>query len=141
MKKAVADVLMQNETISSAARKYMIKRQTLQSRLKKRDPLEKPSDSESAMKFQSKYTSKQVFTKVQEEELVSYVKKSAFHYFGLTYSSFRKLAYEYALKNNIPRPCNWDVSKDASEDWLYGFLKRNETLSLRKPENISEKQF
>lgn len=33
MKKTVADVLMQNETISSAARKYMIKRQTLQSRL------------------------------------------------------------------------------------------------------------
>lgn len=111
----------------------------MQSRLKKRDPLKGSSDSESEieMKFQSKYTSKQVFTKVQEEELVAYVKKSAFHHFGMTYSSFRKLAYEFALKNNLPRPSSWNAPKEASEDWHFGFLKRNPSLSLRKPENIS----
>lgn len=139
IKKAIKDVLNKSESISSASRKYGLKRQTLQSRLKKRDPLKGSSESEdeNEIKFQSKYTSKQVFTKAQEEELVAYVKKSAFHHFGLTYSSFRKLAYEFAFKNNLPHPSNWNTLKEASEDWLFGFLKRNPSLALRKPENIS----
>ena len=49
----------------------------------------------------------------------------------------KKLAYELALRNEKNMPPSWHENKEAGSDWLAGFMKRNETVSLRKPEATS----
>ena len=49
----------------------------------------------------------------------------------------RKLAYNYAVYSKKPIPTSWESKKLASEDWLKGFRKRRENLSLRTPEPTS----
>lgn len=139
MKKALCDVLCGIETPTSAARKYSLKRQTIESRIKKIDPLADFNSNETAsnVNYQSKFTSKQVFTKKEELELVEYIKKCVSYQFGLTYKAFRKLAYEYANLNQKDFPEKWNIMKEAGDEWLYGFMKRNPTLTLRKPEKTS----
>lgn len=46
----------------------------------------------------------------------------------------RILAYQAAVKNKIKHPF---ANGFAGEDWLQGFLKRNPSISLRKPEGTS----
>ncbi|XP_053593752.1 uncharacterized protein LOC128667486 [Microplitis demolitor] len=75
-----------------------------------------------------------VFSPVQESELVSYLKDLESRLFGLSSFEVRILAYQLAEKNQIKHPF---VNGVAGEDWLQGFLKRNPTLSLRKPESTS----
>nr|XP_022910289.1 uncharacterized protein LOC111421376 [Onthophagus taurus] len=58
-------------------------------------------------------------------------------HFGLTYQNIRALAYECAVKLEKKHPPSWDTSKMAGEDWLAAFMKRNQNLSHRKPENTS----
>lgn len=137
--KALSDVFAGVETPTSASRKYNVKRQTIESRIKKRAPLQDLSSDQTFKDiiYQSKYTGKQVFTKSEEVELYEYIKKCAWYQFGLTYKAFRKLAYEYAKTNGKAFPEKWNVMKEAGEDWLYGFMKRNPTLTLRKPEKTS----
>ena len=78
----------------------------------------------------------QVFTKVQETELDTYVKQMESRLFGLTTKNLQKLAYDLAEKNNINH--SFDTSKKmAGGIWLENFLKRNPDLSLRKPEPTS----
>ena len=43
-----------------------------------------------------------------------------------------------AEKNNVKTPATWISNNKASADWLTGFLKRNATLSIRKPEATSQ---
>lgn len=84
--------------------------------------------------FQSKYTSRQVLTKDQEKETCEYVKKSAFYKHGMTRDTFKKFVYQFITLNKISHPEIWNDGKEASEDWLYGLKKKNNTISLRKPE-------
>lgn len=66
-------------------------------------------------------------------------------YYGFTYASARRLAYEYAVKlqknNQIAKiPSNWRGSREigvASLDWLYGFMSRHPDLTLRRPHTVS----
>ncbi|XP_039968283.1 uncharacterized protein LOC120780079 [Bactrocera tryoni] len=95
------------------------------------------SSSDDYFKFQSKFTSRQTFNKQQETDICDYVKKCAFYSYGLTYQTLKKFAYDYAKAKNLVTPTAWEKSKEAGEDWLYGFLKRNDSISLRKPEKIS----
>ena len=48
----------------------------------------------------------------------------------------RKLAYEFAVRNNITHSFSNDKQM-AGTDWLYAFMKRNPDISLRKPETTS----
>lgn len=57
-------------------------------------------------------------------------------FFGLTKLELRKAVFDYAEKNMIPHRFNKD-NKLAGKDWLDGFLKRNERISIRKPEATS----
>lgn len=79
---------------------------------------------------------KPVFTKQEEEELVGYVKDMEKRLFGLTTIVLRKLAYELAEKNCKAHHFNRD-KKIAGVDWLKGFMKRHQDLSIRKPEATS----
>ncbi|XP_072401037.1 uncharacterized protein [Diabrotica undecimpunctata] len=56
---------------------------------------------------------------------------------GLTRKQAKELAYEFAVRNSKKIPASWYKHKQGSYDWLYGFLKRMNTLSLRSPEATS----
>ena len=71
-----------------------------------------------------------------ERELCEHAKELSNLYFGITKDQLCKLAYELAWKNGIRHPFNVDKRK-AGDDWFNGFIARNNTLSLRKPENTS----
>lgn len=77
-----------------------------------------------------------VFTAIQEAEMAEHIKKLANIFYGLSPTDLRRSAYIYAEKNNIRNNFN-KKSCMAGRDWLEGFLKRNPTISVRKPEATS----
>jgi len=80
---------------------------------------------------------RQIFSRVQESELVEYLEAAAKLYHGLAPKEVRKLAYQYATRNNIKCPATWNDVQQAGVDWFNGFMKRNRELSIRKPEATS----
>lgn len=71
-----------------------------------------------------------------EAMLVSHIRAMEKALFGLTLVDVRRLAFDFAEKMKINhRFCK--TSKMAGKDWLAGFLRRNPTLSIRKPEATS----
>ena len=80
---------------------------------------------------------RQTFTKCQEDELVNYLQTAAKMYHGLSPKEVRKLAFQYAMKNDIICPRSWKVAEFAGADWFTAFIKRNTTLSIRTPEATS----
>lgn len=74
------------------------------------------------------------FTKVQEEEIYQYARKTAEFYHGLTMMSLRKMIYEYAKVNKIPNRFNKTL-KLAGRDWVYGFLRRYPNLKLQQTDD------
>ena len=83
------------------------------------------------------YTHSLVFTSEQEKSLCEYLKTTSKFFYGLTPSQTRQLAFEMAVKNNLPMPTSWKKEGKAGKEWLVQFLKRNPTLSVRKPEATS----
>lgn len=79
---------------------------------------------------------KPVFTKEQETEISTNVKALANMYYGITPMQLRKLVFEYAERLHIENSFNME-KRMAGIDWLGGFLKRNPSLSVRKPEATS----
>ena len=71
-----------------------------------------------------------------EKALVEYIKETESKLFGPTRTDVRKLAYEFAVRNNITHSFSNDKQM-AGTDWLYAFMKRNPDISLRKPEPTS----
>jgi hypothetical protein len=76
-----------------------------------------------------------VFTREQEDEMASQVKFLGKIFYGCTSLQIRKMAYEYAVKNNIKHNFNETLGL-AGKDWLKGFIKRNH-LSIRKAQGMS----
>lgn len=77
-----------------------------------------------------------VFSKHQEEEIAKHVISMAKAFYGISPAGLRKIAFEYAEKNNIIHTFSKE-KREAGEDWLKGFLKRNPSVSIRKPEPTS----
>lgn len=78
-----------------------------------------------------------IFNDFQEKQLADYIKNSADMYFGLNPKNVRKLAFEFAIKLNLKVLKNWTNNEEASSDWFTDFLKRNPSLSIRRPEATS----
>ena len=57
--------------------------------------------------------------------------------YGITKLNVRKMTYKVAVESKKKFPNLWNETKLAGNDWLYGFMKRNSDLSLRKPEACS----
>lgn len=76
-----------------------------------------------------------VFTKEQEAEMADQIKFLGKIFYGCTSIQIRKMAYEYAIKNNVKHNFNEDIGM-AGKDWFKGFIKRN-NLSVRKAEGTS----
>ncbi|CAH1966255.1 unnamed protein product [Acanthoscelides obtectus] len=71
-----------------------------------------------------------------EIELAKYILKLEERFFGATIGDFRRLAFQIAVRNDIPH--RFDISKEmAGKGWYYSFMNRYPELSLRLLEKIS----
>jgi len=149
MKKAIREVIKKGKSIRNAARDNNIKVATLQHRVEKfrlrNQGMQNMSDSDSAAeaevrqpKYQSKYTSRQVFSAEEETLLEEYLIKCANMQYGLTYRQARLFAYQYSCQlQQCSVPESWKVSNMAGLFWMQSFMKRHPKLSLRQPEKTS----
>ncbi|XP_032790742.2 uncharacterized protein LOC116927786 [Daphnia magna] len=80
----------------------------------------------------------QILTALMETELADYLKEFSIINHGLSTKETREIAYSYSVANNIKIPISWIKNERASEDWCSGFIKRNKTISVRKPEPTSQ---
>lgn len=114
--------LVQNGTnIRRAAQLTNVPSSTLQTRLK-------------TMNFKTPQLGRNpIFSKQQEDDLVTYVRFFSKIFYGCTGMQIRKVAYEYAEMYQIPHLFNKNL-KMAGKDWLHCFLRRN-GICLRKTEN------
>lgn len=135
MQRAIDAVKKKELSLRKAAQVYGVTHTALFYRLKKIKNCD--AQPESREHFSSKHSFRQVFTNEQEELLVSYIIKCSRMNYGLTYKILQNLAYEYALRLKRKFPENWNENKTAGIDWVKGFMKRHQNLSLRKPENTS----
>lgn len=78
-----------------------------------------------------------VFSKPEEDLLANYLTSASRQRHGLTKKMTRELALEYAKRNNKEYPSSWNTNGMAGVDWIDGFLKRQPSLSVRKPEPTS----
>ena len=65
--------------------------------------------------YNSFYRSFEVFNENQEKALVEYVVKCAQHYYGLSITELKQLAYQFALKIDVEYPRSWDEYKMAGK--------------------------
>lgn len=79
----------------------------------------------------------QVFEPDQEKMLEEYLLKASDIYFGLTPKEVRRFGYTYAVSCNRKIPASWAENGMAGPDWLTGFLKRHNKLSIRTPQATS----
>ncbi|KAI9562464.1 hypothetical protein GHT06_009897 [Daphnia sinensis] len=80
---------------------------------------------------------RKVFSSEQESNLSSYVIRASDIYHGITTTDMRRLAYQYATQEKCIVPLSWSVKKEAGRDWLSGFMRRHQDLSIRKPQATS----
>ncbi|XP_045028993.1 MFS-type transporter clz9-like [Daphnia magna] len=73
-----------------------------------------------------------------ESQLAEYLKKCTLINHGLSPKETKVIALSFAIANGTRIPTAWHKNGQASEDWLSGFLKRNQSLSIRKPEATSQ---
>lgn len=131
MREAVNRVLS-GRSIRSVAKELNLSFQTLARYVTKQRL--SPNDQ---LRMTPNYRVKQVFTDEEELTLVSYLVTCSNMFYGLPLLECRKLAYEVAVKNNKKIPETWGVNKCAGIDWMWGFLKRHPSLSMRTPEGCS----
>lgn len=77
-----------------------------------------------------------VFSSLVETQLADHLRWLDDHFFGLSITQVRKLAYEIAEKNHIPHPFNVD-KQIAGKKWFYNFRARHPELTIRQPEGTS----
>lgn len=129
MELAVKEVLSGQVSCKRASQTYDLPRSTLQRKVE-----EYKKNQTFEMKGLGSF--KPIFTRAQEEELALYIKDMESRLFGLSPKDVRKLAYQLAEKNRVPHTFD-PQTRMAGEDWLTNFLKRNSSLSIRKPEATS----
>lgn len=79
---------------------------------------------------------KSTFTKEEEAQLCEEIKQLSKRFYGISRQEVKRCAYEFAVRNTRQTMFSSE-RKTAGDDWLYGFLRRNPSLSLRKPEATS----
>ena len=115
-------------SVRKAAEMYKVPPMTLHDAIKRSRP---------SAEFVEPKLEKKVFSTEIENDLTKYLKTSAVMFYGLTPTQIRQLVYKYAIANEIKHPISWDENGMAGKDWFTGFMSRNDTLSIRKPESTS----
>lgn len=134
---ALRDLRNGNGSVREVANRYNLTKSMLHKRFKKINENNQIDIDFPHRYFSSKYASRQIFTKDEEDQLEKYLIHSSKLHYGLTYYQTRQFAHEYAvrLEKNIPAP--WRENNIAGLEWVKGFMKRHPQLSLRKPESTS----
>ena len=123
MREAVNTVL-NGKSVKSTANKYSIPRLTLRDQLKA-DTTDKPALGR-----------RPLFVAQQAIEIVDHVLLLSKLFFDISITELRRLAFDLAEADGMPH--NFDkATKLAGPDCVYGFLKRNPRINLRKPEATS----
>lgn len=131
MENAVKRVL-EGQSERKIAKEFKIPRTSLQRQVTKVRQV-----GESSFTFQPNIGNRRIFSLEEEKHLCDYLKTASKMSYGLSTTQTRELAYQYAkiLKKSIPN--TWEDNKCAGIDWMRGFMGRNATLSLRRPEATS----
>ena len=131
---AVTEVINKRMSIRVAAVYFGLKKSTLGDYVKK----VKENNDVVPNRLKRNQHNRQILTALLEIELVAYLLTCSMMSHGLTPLQTRKLAFTFALANNVKVPNNWIIDEEASRDWFTGFLKRHPTLSIRAPEQSSQ---
>ena len=116
--------------VRKAAKTYSIAHTTLNNNLVK-------AKKDSTAKLEPNYKHSHIFNQEQETSIANYLEKCSGMFHGLTTKNVRTLAYEMAFLNRIEMPATWTEKQIAAREWLFGFLRRHETLAIRQPEATS----
>lgn len=79
----------------------------------------------------------QVFTREQEDALKKYALRCQEHYYGLSVTELKVLAFEMAVRLKIQYPDSWNENQMTGWKWYYNFMACNPELVLRTPEQTS----
>ncbi|CAM1303339.1 Uncharacterised protein r2_g1322 [Pycnogonum litorale] len=129
MKEAITKLRQKEMSFNEASDTYGIPKTTLFRRMKKDGEVTVVS-KKGLGRF------KPVFSEKQEKDLYDYISFMESRLFGLTIKDIQKLAYEFAVRNRIKHQFN-DKMKMAGDDFVAGFKKRHDRLSLRSAEKTS----
>lgn len=132
IEEAVNEVLQKGISVRSAAKIVNVGKSHLH-----RLVLKAKASKCTSFSYKPKIGKKKVGKVDQECSLANDLKTSAKMCHGLTTKQVRELAYQYAVRLNRTIPSSWEENNKASLDWLKGFSKKQDSLSVRKPENTS----
>lgn len=133
---AIKDVKINGLKIRTTAKKFNINYQTL-FRHCRMYSTEQLASEDFVLPATGYNVNKTVLSIEMEENLSIYILRASEIYHGLSPRDVRRLAYEFAIANNVKVPGSWTRVKQAGSDWLRSFLKRHSTISIRQPEATS----
>ena len=133
LQEAAKDVLEYNKSVRSVARDFNVCHVTLYRYCKKKKNAQ-PGSSPPRTGYNPH---NRVFSKEQENELAKYLLQAADLYYGLAPKDVRRFAFKCAVAYSLQFPKTWSEKNMAGPDWFTDFLKRNPTLSIRKPQATS----
>ena len=133
LQEAAKDVLEYNKSVRSVARDFNVCHVTLYRYCKKIKNAQ-PGSSPPRTGYNPH---NRVFSKEQENELAKYLLQAADLYYGLAPKDVRRFAFKCAVAYSLQFPKTWSEKNMTGPDWFTDFLKRNPTLSIRKPQATS----
>lgn len=129
MKQAVLAVKNKEIGLLKASKTFEVPRSTLKDYVKK--PIE-----EIQTLLDVPLGRKPILSPQLEDELLEYCLTMERSYYGLTSNDLRRMAFQLAMRNNIPHPFS-NVIKTAGRKWVRLFIKRHPALTFRKPQTLS----
>lgn len=133
LKRAVNDVINNRMPIYKAAAEYELSKATLIRHIRRH----RNSDQQD-FQYVTNIDHKKVFTEEEEHELAQYLETASKLHYGLSKKETKVLAYQFAVKKEKSgTPVTWHERKEAGTEWMRGFMKRQKSLSLRRPEATS----
>ena len=130
---ASKSIINRDMSLCEAAKQYGIAKSTLSGYVRKL----RNSGDESAVRFEPNYSCRQVLSNEDETLLVDYLITASRLHHGLSVKDARSMAFEFTQANDKVVPDSWVLKQTAGKDWLWGFMRRHPTLSLRSPQATS----
>ncbi|KAK7171404.1 hypothetical protein R3I93_003875 [Phoxinus phoxinus] len=124
----------EGRSVRAVAREFAICHTTLYRFHKKRGRLQAEGHKLPSVGY---WSSRRMFTDEQEKTVRQYLQKAADLYFGLCPKEVRRFAYQLATHYGCKFPEQWRETSKAGADWFSGFMKRNPSLSIRRPQATS----
>ncbi|KAL1490216.1 hypothetical protein ABEB36_012946 [Hypothenemus hampei] len=111
--KNAVDVLLRQYSICQAAVNNQISKTTLLRHLKINR-----ETKENIFIYKSNVAHRRIFSNMEKDLLVDYLKTAAKLHYGLTKDEFRKLAYQFAIENKKEVPNSWIKDGKGGREWI-----------------------